>query len=411
MAGLKSILGLFGKSEKRSVSISDDAVANILGSPQIVATDSALSLSTSSRCISLIAGAFASADLMLMRQQGDGSVKPAVDNTLYSLLYNGTAGQSAYSLKFALMRDLVSFGNCYAIIRRDDQGRVTDIEPVEFQNVTREVLGGGRVQFRVRDYLNNFAETVYSSDDVFHGVFRPRNGVGVSPLRAAALTAGIASGTENATLKEVEAGFKLSGVLEAPGAITNETATRLKSSWEENYSGGGQGKLAVLGDGLKYSAMVSSSADRELLESRRINAYFIAQAYGVPAEMCGLPWASTWNNVSEASKNLVAHTLDPWSECLCQQLLTFCLGPIQRRTLFLKSDWSYMTAGNLSEKATAYNSLVAGAIMTPNEARAAFGDLPPLPGGNELRVPLNTAPAAADTASPTDPLAAPVAQN
>ena len=44
-------------------------------------------------------------------------------------------------------------------------------------------------------------------------------------------------------------------MLTAPGAIADATAARLKTYWDTNFSGDNTGKVAVLGDGLKYEAM------------------------------------------------------------------------------------------------------------------------------------------------------------
>ena len=62
------------------------------------------------------------------------------------------------------------------------------------------------------------------------------------------------------------------GVLTAPGAISNETAQRLSDHWNTEYTGEGAGKIAVLGDGLKFEPMRMSAVDSQLIEQLRWTA-------------------------------------------------------------------------------------------------------------------------------------------
>lgn len=391
------ISGFMGKRaapvENRAIDISDPLVASILG--YAPSASAGLKLSTASRCISLITGAFASTDVTLYRHAADGAYpEPAVSHPLYDLVLNGTADLSAYELKANLMESFVSHGETFAKVTFDQQGRLQNIEPLEFQNVSVELLGNGRLQYRVSDALRNGVMTVYSSNDIFHAKWRPKNLRGQSPLRLAALSMGIAADFEESVAGHARSGFKAGGMLTAPGTIADDHAARLKTHFEQNYMGAaGTGKVVVVGDGLKFERMNLSSADNEILENRRLNAYLVAQAYGVPPDVAGLPFHSTWSSASEANRQAVNLCFEPWSQSLCQQLCAFVLGSRERKSLYLAAKWDALISGSLQERSAAYNSLTSAGIMTVNEARQTM-DLKPLDGGNVLRVPLNTAPAA-----------------
>jgi HK97 family phage portal protein len=381
----------FGKSEKRDISISDPALANILGPAQYANNEAALKLATASRCISLISGAFASTDVTLYRQKADSTPEAAVGLPLHDIMLNGTADMSAFELKFKMMESLTSYGETFAKVDFDSQGRLTNIAPLDWHNVTVEVLGNGRTQFRVRDPLRNYSETVYSQDSIFHGKWRPgADGRGRSPITLAALTLGISVGTEQAVSDSASSGFRAAGVLSAPGAISDATATRLKEHWQANYTGGnGAGKVAIVGDGLKFEQISVSNSDQEVLETRRFDAYMVASAYGVQPDVAGLPFHSTWSSAAEANRQFVTLGVEPWSQCICQQICAFVLGTTARKTLYLAANWSNLISGSLQERATAYSSLITSRIYTINEARAVF-DLPRIDGGDEL---VNTAAA------------------
>ena len=388
------ISNLFGKTEKRDISISDPLVATILGPAQYANNEAALKLSTASRCISLISGAFASTDISLYRQKDDGSPEVVKDHPLGDIMINGTADLSAFVLKMNLMESLTSHGEAFAKVDFDNQGRLTNITPYDWHNVSPELLGNGRVQFRIRDPLRSFMETIYGQDAIFWAKWRPgQNGRGRSPLQLAAISAGIALGIEKSVAADAERGFRASGILSAPGPIGNDSATRLKTHFETMYSGvEGAGKVAVVGDGLEFKPLALSNSDNEIIENRRLNAYLVAQAYGVPPDVAGLPFHSTWSSASEANRQFVALSANVWSECLCQQLCAFVLGTSARRTLYLAANWAPLISGSLLEKADAYNKLTGGPVMTPNEARIVF-DLPRIDGEDALRlVPVASGP-------------------
>ena len=88
----------------------------------------------------------------------------------------------------------------------------------------------------------------------------------MSPIFAAGLAAtqGLHIQSNSATF--FKNGSNPGGVLTAPGAISDETAARLKVAWSTNYSGENAGKVAVLGDGLKYEAMAVTATDAQLIE-------------------------------------------------------------------------------------------------------------------------------------------------
>jgi len=381
------------------VSVADPVIGNLfaLGS----SSDAALNTSTAARAVSLISSAYGSADVTLYRLAADGSPVPATDHNLYHLLMSGTSELSAFELKSQMMRSLLSWGEAFALMDFGSDGQIVNITPLDFQNVGVEILGNGRIQYRVSDPLRNYKQDVYSSNQIFHAKHAPLNGRGRSPLSLAALSMGIASDYERSISADARIGFKAGGVLSAPGAISDETASRLKTSLENGYMGRqGAGKIVVVGDGMSFTRMNFSSADMQTLEHRKFNSYAVAQAFGTPPDSVGLVFESSWNSAAEQSRQAVAVCFEPWSQSLNQQLAAYALGSRERRKLYIGVDWSALISGSLKDKATAYNSLAASGIMTINEIRALGFDLKPLAGGDALRLPLNTAKAVTADAGP-----------
>ncbi|NTF48509.1 phage portal protein [Rhizobium rhizogenes] len=392
--GIKdNIMGLFGKSEKReAVGVSDPAIARVLGLPTPI--DRASKLATASRAISLISGAYASSDVTLFTTKS-GSPVPNAAHPLHDVIMNGTAELSAYELKYALMSDLVQHGEAYAHVEFDQHGKLTNLTPLSWNNMNVEFLGNGRIVYRWSDPLRNFNQTVFSQSEILHVKHRPLNGRGRSPIQLAALSMGIAVDVETATAANARRGFSAGGLLSAPGAIGDDTAARLKKSLEDDYSGpDAAGKIIVAGDGLQLTQFSLSNRDAELIEHRKFNAYTVAQAYGLPPESLGIVFSSSWGSAQASNQQLVSHGLEHWSQLLNQSIVAFVMSQRERRQNYLASDFSAYTRGTLQDVAAAYSSLTSSGVMTANEARGVF-DLPAKSGGDQLRVPLNTAAIAA----------------
>src|SRR5262249_22511455 len=133
--------------------------------------------------------------------------------------------------------------------------------------------------------------------------------VGLSPIYAAGINAITALRIEQNSARLFTNGAKPSGVLEAPGSISEETAARLKDYWTTNFTGEKAGNVAVLGDGLVYKQMSMTAVDSQLIEQLQWNDGTIAGVFGVPAYMINAGTAPAYNNVEALNQQY-------YSQCL-----------------------------------------------------------------------------------------------
>jgi phage portal protein BeeE len=99
--------------------------------------------------------------------------------------------------------------------------------------------------------------------DVMYAFFHPL--VGLSPIYACGLAAVQGLRIQTSSAKFFQQGSALGGVLTAPGAISDETAKRLKEFWDGRFAGSeNAGRIAILGDGLKFESMTMRSTDAQL---------------------------------------------------------------------------------------------------------------------------------------------------
>ena len=134
--------------------------------------------------------------------------------------------------------------------------------------------------------------------------------VGLSPIYASGLAAMQGLKIQENSTNFFANGSNPGGVLTAPGAISDATAARLKAYWDANFTGANVGKVAVLGDGLKFEPMVMKAVDAQLIEQLKYTAETVCSTYHVPPYMVGVGPAPTYNNI-QALSTQVLHAVHP----------------------------------------------------------------------------------------------------
>jgi HK97 family phage portal protein len=272
------------------------------------------------------------------------------------------------------------YGNTFALKQRDGRGLVTALYVLDAQRVTPLVADDGSVYYKLAaDHLSQLDEAItVPASEIIHDrmvcLWHPL--VGVSPIYACGMSATMGNRIQGNSTKFFDNMSRPSGALSAPGTISDETAGRIKKAWEENYGGANFGRLAVLGDGLKYEAMTIPAGEAQLIEQLKWTVEDVARCFHVPLFKLGGPEPV---RVSVESLNQTYY-----SDCL-QTLIESveaCLDdglalPGGYRTEFdLEGLMRMDTATRYDTKSKA----IQGGWMSPNEARATE-NMPPVAGG------------------------------
>ena len=274
-------------------------------------------------------------------------------------------------------------GNAYGLKQRDNRGVVTGIYLLDPDRVTVLVAANGDVYYQCNgDDLNELGSegvTVPASEmihDRMNCLFHPL--IGISPLYACALAACQSLKMQNDSSTFFENGARPGGILSAPGAISDETAARLKAHWDVNYTGQNAGRVAVVGDDLKFQQMKMSATDSQLIEQFNLTAEMICTAFHVPASKVGVGATPAGTTAAQENQkyysDCLQSLLEEYEACLDDGLsLPSGYGVDVDETGLLRMD-----------EATTITTLsagVKGSIMTTNEARKRL-NLPPVVGGD-----------------------------
>lgn len=276
------------------------------------------------------------------------------------------------------------YGNAYALKARDDRNMVTALFLLDPRLVTPLVTPNGDVYYQLgRDDLAHLPSgMVVPASEIIHDrincLWHPL--MGVPPIVACALSATQGRRIQQNSGKFFENMSRPSGILTAPGTIDEVTAHRLKTEWEANYSGRNIGRLAVLGDDLKYEAMTIPAEQAQLIDQLKWTVEDVARAFHMPLYKIGAGAIPTSNNVEALNQQYYDDCLQPHIEAI-----ELCLD----EGLALPSDSrvEFDLTGLLRMDQTAQMNVlkigVDAAIMARNEARRRL-NLKPKAGGDDL---------------------------
>ncbi|MFC7399582.1 phage portal protein [Chelatococcus sp. GCM10030263] len=346
-----------------------------------VKADSVLSYHAVFACQTLIASDIAKLRVKLVQFDDQSKVWSEIKNSAYSpVLRKPNDFQNRIQFFENWVLSKLQTGNAYVLKSRDNRNVVTGLYVLNPRLVTPLVADDGSVFYQLQaDNLVGLEQsvTVPASEiihDRFNCFFHPL--VGLSPIFANGLAA-----TQGLAIQENSTGFfqggsTTPGILTAPGAIADETAKRLKEHWEANYTGKNAGKVAVLGDGLRFESMSVKAVDAQLIEQLKWSAEVVCSTYHVPPYKIGIGQMPTYNNVQ-------ALNTEYYSQCLqvLIEAIELCLdeGLATGDTLGTEFDVENLLRMDSVTQMEVLDK--AKSIMTPDEQRKKL-DLPPVAGGD-----------------------------
>lgn len=349
---------------------------------QEIKLDSVLAHSTVFRCISLIASDVAKMRLRLVVQDADG-IWSETDSPAYSpVLRKPNRWQNRIQFITNWMESKLIRGNTYVLKERDNRGVVVRLYVLAPDRVKPLVADDGSVFYELQqDALSGLSQnsvTVPASEiihDRWNTLFHPL--VGLSPIFAAGLAATGGLAIQNNSARFFTNGSQPGGVLTAPGAISDETAARLKAHWDANYTGQNVGKVAVLGDGLHYEPMAVKATDAQLIEQLKWSAETVCSVFGVPAYKVGVGTAPAYNNVQALNQVyyddcLMIH-VESVELCLDEGLGIGVGVKVEGRTYGAEFDIDDLLRMDTATQVKTLSEATRGMLMKPDEARRKLG--------------------------------------
>jgi HK97 family phage portal protein len=354
-----------------------------------VRRDLVLSNPANFACKTLIASDIAKLRVKLVQQDSNG-IWSEVSNPAYSpVLRKPNSFQTRIQFWESWILSKLSYGNTYVLKERDNRRVVVGLYVLDPRLVTPMVSDDGSVFYQLSaDNLSGLQESVLvPASEIIHDryncLFHPL--VGLSPIFANGVAATQSLNIQNNSARFFGNRSMPSGVLTAPGAIGDETAKRLKDSWDKNYSGENVGKVAVLGDGLAFSPMATNAVDSQLIEQLKWTAEIVASTYHVPPYKIGVGQMPTYNNIQSLNVEYYSQALQRLIEdaelCLDEGLGIGLGNPVSGSTYGTEFDLDNLLRMDSVTQMDVLDK--AAGKMTVDEMRAKI-NLPPTVGGSAV---------------------------
>ena len=350
--------------------------------------DTVLTYSALYACVSLMASDVAKCRLKLVERDDDGIWSEVTKQSPYlPVIRKPNHFQNRIQFYQWWMSSKLLHGNTYVLKRRDNRGVVTGLYILDPTRVVVLVAPDGSVFYQLTtDQLASLPETVtVPAREMIHDVMVPlfHPLIGVTPIYACGMAAFQGIKIQTNSTKFFSNFSQPSGVLTAPGVIAQTTADRMKTYWETEFGGDNVGKVAVLGDGLKFEPMTVKAVDAQLIEQLKWTGLDVCSAFHVPAHKVGVGPAPPYNQVEALNQDYYSQCIQihfESIELLLDEGLELGTSPrsFQYGTEFDIDDLIRMDSATKMDVAA---KGVGAGIFSPDEARAKF-DRSPVPGGN-----------------------------
>lgn len=357
-----------------------------------VDADTALKLSAAWACVRLISETIATLPLQVYERMGEQGKRPAPDMPLYDLLHDQPNGdQTALEWRQQMTVHALLRGNAYSEKIPGPLGSVSELVPLHPDLVTPPDKIGGPYEYREA----NGQRRQIDADRMF--VLRGLTLDGqraVSVIEYARESMGIGLAAEQYAGRVFSQDGRPRGTLEHPGKLSKDAADRLKETWQESYAGlGNAHKVAVLQEGMKFSAISVSPDDAQMIATREFSIEDVARWFGVPPHMIGsTAKVTSWGSgIEQLSIGFVTYTLLPWLKRWEQAIRRDLIG--NKRRYFAEHNVDGLVRGDIKTRYEAYSIGRQMKWLSANDVRR-FENLNPILGGDAYENPaITTTPA------------------
>lgn len=386
------------------VSIGDPALAGWFGVPATyagvpVGEGTALGISAFWRAVMLISGTIAGLPLKTYRDTADGErqrLRSWVDDP------GATQNMTPHEWKETTLLHLLLHGNAYLAHVFNQGGQVIGAVPVhplavqvEWELNERGYKTGRKVFRAILDDGSRRNFTQASMTQIMGPSLDGLRGLSVIGVARNSLATTIAA--DRSAARMFGNGALISGLVTPDEDMTKAEAEEVKAGLDRKLGGWeNAGQIALVNRKLHFTPWTMSAEDAQFLQSRQFQIEEISRWTGVqPHLLMQTEKQTSWGTgVEVQERGLSRFTLAGWTSRIEQRFTRLLNGPV-----FVEFDFAGLEKPTPEQEIDLLIKQVEAGLITPNEARK-IRNLPPVAGGDELRV---KAPAAPPTPAETAP--------
>lgn len=352
-----------------------------------------------------IANSAAQTPLKVYNTNPDGTRgEEILEGRFWDLINRPNKYQTGYDLIEAIVSSLELTGDSYV-----EQGGSNPVEPTQLYPLRpdwMEIVPDAKQMVKEYRYQTNGKTIIFEPTEVLHTkYYHPRSELyGLSPIQPSNQSIILDLYTQTFQKKFFLQGGMISSYISVPGSLSDHDFNRLKAQFTAEFSGiKNAHKFGLIDNAGKIETIGTDLKNLLLTEQKNQNRDEILAAFGVPPVMVGLLDAATFNNTNEQKKAFWQNTMKPKLKKIQDRFNQAFFWAYDVECEFDLSTVESLKEDQVQKSTTAVNLANAG-IMTPNEVREHFYQLPPLPGGDALKT---AAPASPVMFSQTPPVPEP----
>jgi len=245
------------------------------------------------RCIKLISGDIAKNAVKLVSPTSDGIWEEVASPAFSPVLRKPNHYQTRIQFFEHWIISKLCWGNTYVLKMRDDRNVVTGMYVLDPNRVKPLVAPDSSVYYELmRDDLSKQPQdtVIVPAREIMHDTYFPAYHplAGLPPIYACATAAYQALRIQTNQTNMFINGSVPRGILTAAGFVKQDVLDRAKAYWDTNFTGANAGKVAFLGDNLKYQPIAQTAVETDLIKQLNWADEGICRAFGVPGYMVGV---------------------------------------------------------------------------------------------------------------------------
>jgi len=325
----------------------------------------------------LLAGTASYLPFGLFQRMPNGEQRECVGEPLYHVLHDTPNPEMSSTMwRATKVAQQVNYGNCISEIERNGNLDVVHLWPIHVSRVRLKSNDLDQLYYEVKN--NDGSRTPLPYRDVFHvpSMISDDGRWGKGVIRHARESIGRALATERYGASWFGSGGRPTAVLQHPKQMDKEARANLRREWNEIYGVDGGNRVAVLWEGMQYSAISSDPEDSQFIQSQQWNVEDVARWYGVPPHM--IQRLDGGGNIEHQGIEYVKFSLLFWIKLWEQEVWRKLLTPAQRASgYYAKFTVDALERGDLTSRTAALSKQFFNGLLTLNQW-AKFEDRPPI---------------------------------
>ena len=337
-----------------------------------------LGLSTVFAAVDIISNSIAELPI-LIKEHGDENNKEIKEHYLSKILDNMMI--SKFNFMKQLMQDMLLFGNGFAYIKRDQEGRVKDLVYLKH--------GAVSIQYNAEQQQLYYEVTNYKGiparvqpKNMLHFYKNSNDGVqGRGILSYANRAIAIGNYTEEAAKDYFGSGLGIKGILKFNEQVMNLNKDEIRQSWQQVHGGSNGSGLAICDYNVDFIPVTQNAAQSQMIESRLFNVTEVARYFGISPVLLQDLSHSSYSTIEASQLEFLTHTLLPYISLVEHEMNR----KLSDGFFYIDLDEKYLMTTDQKARSEYITSLKNAGIISINEAREMIG-MPPVDGADELMV-------------------------